>query len=364
MPDTTVVEQPTENTAELMPSTEDVEKPASKSTEKKGTLWQLAFGAGGIYACFLYYGSLQEDVFRYRGEDKSKFTQVWFLQVLEGLANVIVGFGGRMVTTKTPNTPQHMFLMTGATQVTAKYCTNAALAYGLSFPVATLAKSAKMLPVMAGSLILGGASYTTRQYLEVSLIVAGTGIVSLASSKSSKNAESSMVGMLFILSSLACDGLTGGMQKRLKKQWSGQGYDFMFWTNLYMTIVAVFLAALFGEIFPGIAFLGANPACMWLIIKFSILSAMGQSFIFYTIAVFDPLVLATVTTTRKIFSVLISLIFKGHSLPPSGWLGVAVASVGIMGDIQGKKEDAKKPSTSPPASSTPKLNTQEKVAMV
>jgi UDP-galactose transporter B1 len=34
-----------------------------------------------------------------------------------------------------------------------------ALANGLSFPVATLAKSGKMAPVMIGSLILGGASY-------------------------------------------------------------------------------------------------------------------------------------------------------------------------------------------------------------
>ena len=40
---------------------------------------ELLFGAGGIYAAFLYYGSLQEDVFRYASEEGDKFTQVWFL---------------------------------------------------------------------------------------------------------------------------------------------------------------------------------------------------------------------------------------------------------------------------------------------
>ena len=55
------------------------------------------FGAGGIYAAFLYYGSLQEDVFRYAAEDGSKFTEVWFLQVLEAAFNVVVGFLGLQI---------------------------------------------------------------------------------------------------------------------------------------------------------------------------------------------------------------------------------------------------------------------------
>lgn len=44
---------------------------------------KLLIGAGGIYAAFLYYGSLQEDVFRYQAADGSFFTDAWFLQVLE-----------------------------------------------------------------------------------------------------------------------------------------------------------------------------------------------------------------------------------------------------------------------------------------
>jgi drug/metabolite transporter (DMT)-like permease len=40
---------------------------------------------------------------------------------------------------------------------------------------------------------------------------------------------------------------------------------------------------------------------------FALCSAMGQCFIYYTIAEFSPLLLATVTTTRKIFSTLVSV---------------------------------------------------------
>ena len=151
---------------------------------------QLLFGASGIYASFLYYGSLQEDVFRYESEDGTKFTMAWYLQVLESLANVVVGTGalilmgltgngygttirsedGTIISKNrkgmvwwwwggTPNLPKKPFLSSGFSQVCSKGFTSLALANGLSFPVATLAKSGKMAPVMLGSLILGGAKY-------------------------------------------------------------------------------------------------------------------------------------------------------------------------------------------------------------
>ena len=43
---------------------------------------KLIIGAGGIYAAFLYYGNLQEDVFHYKSSDGTKFNQAWFLQAL------------------------------------------------------------------------------------------------------------------------------------------------------------------------------------------------------------------------------------------------------------------------------------------
>jgi len=137
---------------------------------------KLLIGAGGIYGAFLYYGSLQEDVFRYTASDGSSFKQAWFLQVLEALANVLVGFVGMQIAGPTSGVPLGMFGISGAAQVTAKACTSLALANGLSFPVATLAKSGKMAPVMAGSLLLGGATYSAREYLQVAAIIGGTSI--------------------------------------------------------------------------------------------------------------------------------------------------------------------------------------------
>eukprot|EP01062_Namystynia_karyoxenos_P069561 TRINITY_DN65037_c0_g1_i1.p1 TRINITY_DN65037_c0_g1~~TRINITY_DN65037_c0_g1_i1.p1 ORF type:complete len:415 (+),score=118.59 TRINITY_DN65037_c0_g1_i1:48-1292(+) len=323
---------------------------------RKGGALELLWGAGGIYACFLYYGSLQEDVFRWRSDQGSQFTQVWFLQLVEALANVVVGLAGLCALHGglSHGLPQQRFALTGCTQVCAKYFTNAALAQRLSFPVATLAKSGKMVPVMAGSLIIGGATYTVREYLQVLAIVIGTCIVGLSQKKKSGAEESSALGLVFIVFSLVCDGLTGGTQKRLKAECASRGvvptpYDFMFCTNFYMAIVALCLSVAMGELLPGCNVLFAQPELRWLVLKFALLSAIGQSFIFYTIATFDPLVCTTVTTTRKVFSVLYSLLFKGHSLPALGWLGVLMASLGILGEISDKSGGEKKPPAAAPA---------------
>eukprot|EP00586_Coscinodiscus_wailesii_P018972 CAMPEP_0172517920 /NCGR_PEP_ID=MMETSP1066-20121228/288911_1 /TAXON_ID=671091 /ORGANISM="Coscinodiscus wailesii, Strain CCMP2513" /LENGTH=323 /DNA_ID=CAMNT_0013300133 /DNA_START=274 /DNA_END=1245 /DNA_ORIENTATION=+ len=300
---------------------------------------KLLIGAGGIYASFLYYGSLQEDVFRYTSPtDSATFKAAWFLQVLEALANVIIGFVGMQLMGATPNIPKQMFAISGASQVSAKACTSLALANGLSFPVATLAKSGKMAPVMAGSLLLGGATYSFREYLQVAAIIGGTAIVGLGKKKGGSN---SLLGVLFILGSLVLDGVTAGFQKRLKMATAKAGvkpkpYDFMFWTNLFMMLTALVFAGGLGELTSGVSFCVANPEIMSKIIKFALCSAIGQSFIFYTIANFDPLILSTVTTTRKIFSVLLSIFLKGHSLSLMGWSGIALACAGIMSELQAK----------------------------
>ncbi len=56
---------------------------------------KLLIGAGGIYASFMFYGLLQEGVFSYTSKDGGRFSEVWFLMVLESLANVIIGFLGK-----------------------------------------------------------------------------------------------------------------------------------------------------------------------------------------------------------------------------------------------------------------------------
>jgi solute carrier family 35 (UDP-galactose transporter), member B1 len=183
-------------------------------------------------------------------------------------------------------------------------------------------------------------------------IIAGTAIVSMGKKKGGE--ASSVLGVFYILLSLALDGVTAGFQKRLKTETAKLGvkptpYDYMFWTNLFMCGTALVIATGLGEMWSGTAFAIANPEILIKIIKFAVCSAIGQSFIFYVVANFDPLVLSTVTTTRKIFSVLLSIFLKGHSLSLMGWSGIALACSGILSELTNKSgghsKDVKKHTT-------------------
>ena len=277
-------------------------------------------------------------MFLFENAGGTKFTQAWFLQMLEALANVVCGFIGLLLVGFAKGMPHRMFAVSGASQVCAKAITSLSLASGLSFPVATLAKSCKMVPVMVGSLLLGKARYSLREYLQVGVIVAGTAIVGMGGKS---GGDSSVLGVAFIVGSLICDGVTGGVQARLKEAAKIVGAtpsaaDFMFWTNLYMAIVAVVVAAGNDEINSGAGYLVANSEILEKVVWFCICSVVGQSFIFFTISHFDPLVCSTVTTTRKIFSVLLSIFFKGHTLDASGLFGVSLACLGIVLEMQSK----------------------------
>ncbi len=67
---------------------------------------------------------------------------------------------------------------------------------------------------------------------------------------------------------------------------------------------------------------------------YSISSAVGQNFVYYTLTQFNPLVLTTVTTTRKIFSTLFS-VFRNpeNSLSPMQWGGTLLVFAGLIFDI-------------------------------
>lgn len=56
-------------------------KPTSSAVQLPEAV-KLLIGVGGIYAAFLYYGTLQEDVFHFKAADGSMFKAAWLLQFL------------------------------------------------------------------------------------------------------------------------------------------------------------------------------------------------------------------------------------------------------------------------------------------
>ena len=63
--------------------------------------------------------------------------------------------------------------------------------------------------------------------------------------------------------------------------------------------------------------------------QFGLMSAMGQFFIFFLVRSFSALTLVTVTTTRKFFTVLASIVWFKHTLTMGQWGSVALVFFGL-----------------------------------
>lgn len=310
-------------------------------------MFALIFGSAGIFICFTLYGIFAEKVTKFKEpvEDGKKFKYPAILSFSEALINLVLSLIGAMIMEEFPavlQTPlvQGGYAKSGAPQLGAKFLTNFAMTAGVSFALATLAKSSKMVPVMIGQIILGGATYTMDAYARVGLIVAGSVLVGMAEKKEeSKGGEkgNSLKGLFLLALALACDGFVAGVQKKLKTDFKAEGIKLTPFvmqsnTNLYMALTAFLLIFVFSEFKDGFAFIRRNKL-EGDILKFALCSFAGQAFIFYTIANFDPLYTSTVTTMRKIFSVVYSIAFVGKTKfgnPILGWFGVALAGVGIV----------------------------------
>lgn len=330
----------------------NINESITRSTSSKA--FKLLFGASGIYLSYLIYGHIQEDLFLYQSPySGDKFHFAWMLQALESF--VIVCFGSIMMLlrfhTDMKSLPQRKFFQSGASQVMSKTFTSLSLSAGLSFPVCTLAKSAKIVPVMIGQVFLGGSNkYTTRDYVFAALLVTGTAILSMNTGRdNSGTTSSSIAGIMWIAASLVMDGVTAGLQKRLQIETihKPNALDFLLLTNMSMGSIALTVSMFLpttsssslstsNEFFTGLTFLHNNRDCMRMVMKLCCCSAIGQTFIFYIIAQFDPLVCSTITTTRKILSVIWSVIMKGHIVSMKGQFGILLAVGALVIEVYDK----------------------------
>ena len=147
------------------------------------------------------------------------------------------------------NIPHKEIFNSGISQMLAMAASNEALRY-VSFPTQVLGKSCKMVPVMAGGILLGGKSYDLVKYLQVALITLGVTVFNFGGKKKG-GGEDSAYGLWLIAASLVMDAVTGGLQDRVKASTKALNpsdpkakptmHESMFWTNASGCLVAAAL---------------------------------------------------------------------------------------------------------------------------
>ncbi|NXL97923.1 S35B1 protein, partial [Tyrannus savana] len=187
-----------------------------------------------------------------------------------------------------------------------------------------------LLSVMLLGVTLLRKKYPPAKYLCVLLIVAG---VALFLYKPKKGAGSDDhvfgYGELLLLLSLTLDGLTGVSQDHMRAHYQTGSNHMMLNVNLWSTL---FLGAgiLFtGELWEFLSFTERYPSVIYNILLFGLTSALGQSFIFMTVVYFGPLTCSIITTTRKFFTILASVILFANPISSMQWVGTILVFLGL-----------------------------------
>ena len=295
--------------------------------------------AVGIFGFFFYFGILQEKITKGKygeGDNQETFTfsmsLVFLLCVTNYLYAVIVS--ALVPEGKKDNTKSYYYAASSLTYLVAMVTSNKALMW-VNYPTQVVSKSCKPIPVMILGVLIGRKKYPLLKYLFVIMIVIGVVLFMYKHEQTKRDLEDEGlvgIGEILLLVSLSCDGLTGALQERMKAEHNTKSGPMMKamnkWAVFYLGIALVWS----GEIWEFIAFVGRHPSIVWQLASVSIASALGQYFIFMCVSEFGPLPCSLITTTRKFFTVLGSVIFFGNHLIERQWFGAVLVFAGLILD--------------------------------
>jgi len=296
---------------------------------------EFFFYIAGIYVSYLLFGLFQEKLNeRTFGPSEVKFKNTSFLLLVQCLLDVIGAyFVVKLFRIPPDSVPIFEYIPIAFTYISAMFCSNYAIHF-VSYPVMVLAKSCKPIPVMILSRIVLRNQQSLLKYICVLLIT--TGVIFFVYEMEGHNKtmhSSSNFGLSLLALSLTLDGITGPFQEKLKKTYESKPAHMMFWCNLLSALFLSFELLFTGHGMEGIRFCLQFPEVITDILGFGITSAIGQIFIYLTLFKFGSLTLSLVTTTRKFFTIVFSVILFGHKLSLGQWLGISFVFLGLGVDI-------------------------------
>lgn len=314
---------------------------------------RLAFCAGGICCSYWLYGFLQEKIL------SESDLGALFILVLQTVVNIVIAIiwqrvEGKPTGVASNQTLNHpLLILTSFTYVFAMAGSNEALRF-VSYPTAVLAKSCKLIPTMIMGWAIERRSYGLQQWVAAILISFGIAIFNLArikeppASDHDAHGDEYWKGMMLLTLSLAMDGFLGvsqGFLKRIDTKNKGHrppsAVETMLWVNAYALPFLLPMAIADSQWNEGIEILTKDPFLLKAMILLNGVVGCGQIFIFLTITWYSSLVCTTITTTRKFFTILFSVLHFGHKFSTWQWLSTGMVFCGLYMSIVAKKAPEK-----------------------
>ncbi|KAF3776111.1 UDP-galactose/UDP-glucose transporter 5B [Nymphaea thermarum] len=309
------------------------------ASETERTLLKWVISVGGIMVTLVIYGVLQERIMRVPyGKDREFFKYSLFIVFCNRITTSTAAAGAVLVNKKAldPVAPLYKYCAVSVSNILTTTCQYEALKY-VSFPVQTLAKCAKMIPVMVWGTFIMQKRYNMQEYLLAVLVTFGCTLFILYPGGGdinpySSGRESTVWGVTLMMGYLGFDGFTSTFQDKLFKGYNMEIYNQIFYTTLCSCILSLSGLIMQGHLLLAIDFVYRHRDCLLDVILLSTVATLSQFFISYTIRTFGALTFATIMTTRQLVSILLSCVWFGH---PLNWEQMAGAGI-VFGSLYSK----------------------------
>uniref|UniRef100_A0A0E0H8N0 Uncharacterized protein n=1 Tax=Oryza nivara TaxID=4536 RepID=A0A0E0H8N0_ORYNI len=255
--------------------------------DRRRLVGRCGFAVVGIMSTLLIYGLLQEKIMRVPyGAEKEFFRYSLFLVFCNRITTSTVSALVLTASKKSldPVAPLQKYCVVSVSNILTTTCQYEALKY-VSFPVQTLAKCAKMIPVMIWGTIIMRKKYGGKDYFFAVVVTVGCSLfilypASMDASPFNRGRENTIWGVSLMLGYLGFDGFTSTFQDKLFK-----GYDMEIHNQIFYTTMCSCVLSL--------------SDCFYDVIILSSVATASQFFISYTIRTFGALTFATIMTTRQ-----------------------------------------------------------------
>lgn len=213
----------------------------------------------------------------------------------------------------------------------------------LSYPMQVVGKSAKPIPVMVLTAVIGGRRYFIQSYFFVLVIVIGIIVFFLEKNRmetgendanhSVQNVDHTFgMGEIFLIVSLSMDGVLGAIQERIRSAHAPTGQQMMLAINSWSTIILSIAVIVTLQISDFAQFIRKYPETIYYIFAMCVAGSIGQTFIFTMVSSFGSLPCTIVTTSRKFFTVIFSVIFYSNPVNNLQWFAIILVFSALLGD--------------------------------
>ncbi|XP_054716774.1 adenosine 3'-phospho 5'-phosphosulfate transporter 1-like [Uloborus diversus] len=283
----------------------------------------------GLQVSYLTWGILQEKImtrfYSNDGGEVEKFTDSQFLVFVNRVLAFLFASTYVCISSQPKHVaPLYKYSYCSFSNIMSSWFQYEALKY-VSFPTQVLAKASKIIPVMIMGKIISKKSYKYHEYATAIAISVGTSTFLLSGRKTSDIATvTTASGIAILVAYIVSDSFTSNWQSALFKQYQMSSVQMMCGVNFFSCIFTSISLLQQGGFMKSFLFLMKFSSFLSDCVLLSVCSAIGQLFIFYTIAEFGPVAFVIMMTVRQVLAILLSCIVYQHTLTASRIIGVLI----------------------------------------